>query len=175
MGEPFNAETSGLRHFVALIRALNKFYSNFANWVRGRAEGQKTFYTLAVILGEPSIVEISGLRHFLALVHAQIILFWLFPRDGNTDPPPPVPPSQHSGSGAGFWVFSAWDQSSEGSKSLLHFGFFILTPITLVHPPELWDFSVIFPSPWMDFFYLLNFFLLYYVFFYADSKKLNII
>ena len=75
MGEPFNAETSGLRHFVALIRALNKFYSNFANWVRGRAEGQKTFYTLAVILGEPSIVEISGLRHFLALIHAQIILF----------------------------------------------------------------------------------------------------
>ena len=43
--------------------------------MRGRAEGQKTFYTLAAILGELFIVEISGLRHFLALIHAQIILF----------------------------------------------------------------------------------------------------
>ena len=75
MGKLFIAETSGLRHSVAIIRALDKFFSNFANCVRGRAEGQKTFYTLAAILGELFIVEISGLCHFLALIHAQIILF----------------------------------------------------------------------------------------------------
>ena len=145
MGEPFNAETAGLRHFVALIRALNKFYSNFANLVRGRAEGQKTFYTLAVILGEPSIVEISGLRHFLALVHAQIILFWLFPRDGNTGPPPIPPPSTLGRVlDFGFLVLETKVRWGLRSKNLLHFGFFILPPITLVHPPELWDFSVIF-------------------------------
>ena len=43
--------------------------------MRGRAEGQKTFHTLAAILKEPFIVEISGLCHFLALIHAQIISF----------------------------------------------------------------------------------------------------
>ena len=88
----------------------------------------------------------------------------------------PLPPP-HFGSGVGFWVFSAWDQSSGGSNTPLHFGFFIWPPSTLVHPPELWVRSVIFLSPGMENFFGLfeNFFLLYYVVFDADSKKLNII
>ena len=46
--------------------------------MRGRAEGQKTFYTLATILREPLILAISGLRHFVALIHAQIMFIFNF-------------------------------------------------------------------------------------------------
>ena len=47
----------------------------------------------------------------------------------------------------------------------------------VLDPPELWVGSVIFLSPGMENFFGLfeNFFLLYYVVFDADSKKLNMI
>ena len=46
--------------------------------MRGRAEDQQIFYTLATILREPLILATSGLRNFVALIHAQIMFILNF-------------------------------------------------------------------------------------------------
>ena len=64
--EPVIVESSGLRHFVALIHAEFKLFSDFEKCVRGSAEGRKTVFTIPSLTRERFDVESSTLRHFVA-------------------------------------------------------------------------------------------------------------
>ena len=64
--EPDIVESCGLRHFVALSCAEIKFFSDFEKCARGRAEGQKTEFTLPYLTRERFDLGSSTLRHFVA-------------------------------------------------------------------------------------------------------------
>ena len=55
-----------MRHFVALSCAEIKFFSDFEKCARGRAEGQKTEFTLPSLTRERFDLGSSTLRHFVA-------------------------------------------------------------------------------------------------------------
>ena len=64
--DPDIVQSCGFWHFLALNRAEIKFFSDFAKSVRGRAEGQKTVFTLPSLTQERFDLGSSTLRHFVA-------------------------------------------------------------------------------------------------------------
>ena len=61
--EPFIVESLGLRHFVALIRALNKFFQILKIECVG---APKAVFTLSSVTRERIDIGSSTLRHFVA-------------------------------------------------------------------------------------------------------------
>ena len=64
--DPDIVRSYGFWHFLALNHAEIKFVSDFSKSVRGRAEGQKTEFTLPSLTQERLDLGSSTLRHFVA-------------------------------------------------------------------------------------------------------------